>query len=73
VLDSDVDAVWPAGKKIKNKNTGEIVDSGVFKLRGHRFTNIEGNINDGYVIFDFSIYFKEGDEPIGWKLPDEFK
>lgn len=72
-LGGDVDAVWPAGMMIKNYYTGEEVDGGVFKLKSHRNTNIDGNKVDGYRIWDFSVYYKEGEMPSGWKLPDEWK
>ena len=73
ILDGDVDAVWPAGRAIRNRNTGEIVTSGAFKLKSHRNTNIIGNAIDGYEIFDFTEYFTDDNLPPGWRLPDEYR
>lgn len=70
-LKGDVDAVWPAGKELKNISTGKIVTSGAFKLRDHRNTNIDKE-NKGYVIYDFSKYFSSDNLPPGWKLPAKF-
>lgn len=70
ILDGDVDAVWPAGKPIKNYYTSEIVTSGAFKLNDLRNTNIRGNSKDGYLIWDFSTYFKESELPQGWSPPN---
>ena len=72
-LDSDVDAIWPAGKPIKNSSTGEIVTSGAFKLRDHRNTNIDGSATTGYIISDFSVYYKNDELPPNWKLPKEYE
>lgn len=72
-LDGDVDSVWPAGKAIRNRNSGEIVSSGAFKLKSHRNTNIIGNAVDGYEIFDFTKYFTDDNLPPGWGLPDEYR
>lgn len=71
-LDGDVDAVWPAGKALKNKSTGEIVTSGAFKLRDHRNTNIIKKNNE-YIIYDFSIYYPDDALPPGWELPQKYK
>jgi hypothetical protein len=72
VLEGDVDAVWPAGKKLRNSETGDVVTSGAFKLRDHRNTVIEG-ANGDYIIYDFSLYFNENELPIGWNLPDKYR
>lgn len=71
-LSGDVDAVWPAGQKIKDYNTGKIVTSGAFKLRDHRNTNIIKE-NGEYVIYDFSIYYSDNQLPQGWRLPSKYK
>lgn len=73
ILDGDVDALWPiGGQKIKNGKSGKIVSSGVFKIGSLDNANIVGNYTTGYTITDFTEYFKEGDEPTGWKLPKEW-
>lgn len=69
-LDGDVDAVWPNGVEIKNYYTNEIVTTGAFKLRDHRNTNIIGNAEEGYTIYDFSFYFTPDQLPAGWSLPE---
>lgn len=72
ILEGDVDAVWPAGKKIRNSETGDIVTSGAFKLKDNRNTLIEGSDGD-YTIYDFSVYYKDDALPIGWKLPSKYR
>ena len=73
LLNSDVDAVWPNGKNIKNGKTKKVVNNGVFKLKSHQNANIEGNSDVGYVISDFWEYFAEGKFPGGWSIPGKFR
>jgi hypothetical protein len=71
-LGGDVDAVWPAGQKLKNYYSGQTVTSGAFKLRDHKNTNIIKKDGE-YIIYDFSEYFPDNKLPSGWKLPQKFK
>jgi hypothetical protein len=71
-LDGDVDAVWPAGRRLKNSQTGEVVTSGAFKLTDLRNTEIVGKSGD-YTIKNFSTYFSDDELPSGWRLPDKFR
>ncbi len=68
-LKGDVDAVWPAGMKLKNGKTGVVVQYGAFKISDPDNANIVEE--DGvFVIYDFKTYFAENNLPQGWKLPD---
>lgn len=73
LLAGDVDAVWPAGMPLRNRDTGEVVTSGAFKLRDHRNTNIIGSETDRYEIYDFSEYFTQDNLPSGWRLPQRYR
>ncbi|MFT6983028.1 MAG: hypothetical protein ACJAUD_001799 [Crocinitomicaceae bacterium] len=72
-IGDDVDAVWPAGKKLKNYNSGNVHTSGAYKLKSHRNTNIDGSVAKGYRIWDFTQYFYPSNLPSGWSLPSKFK
>lgn len=72
-LKGDVDAVWPAGKKLKNYYTGNIWTSGAFKLKTYQNTNIDEDDSGQNQIWDFNQYFSDSSLPSGWKLPDKFK
>lgn len=72
-LKGDVDAVWPAGKKLKNYYTENVWSSGAFKLTTIQNTNIDEDDNGQAQIWDFNQYFSDNDLPAGWKLPDKFK
>ncbi|CAN5329478.1 hypothetical protein BH09BAC5_BH09BAC5_17810 [soil metagenome] len=44
-LGGDVDAVWPAGKKLKDYYTDKVYTSGTFKLTSEQNTNIDEDKN----------------------------
>ena len=71
-LDGDVDAVWPAGKMLKNSETGEVVTSGAFKLHSVQNSEIIGQ-NGEYSIVNFYAYYSDENLPEGWRLPDKYR